>query len=83
MNDGLRGVAKHVMAARGGLGPIVMAALLPGTAPAHRHGIAHWLLLARVQTERGLLVAAERDYRRGHVLRPRATVFAIAQYFTR
>jgi O-Antigen ligase len=43
----------------------------------------HWLLLARVQTERGLLAAARRDYRRAHALRPRASVFELARYFTR
>jgi hypothetical protein len=45
-----------------------------------RLNYAHWLLLARVQTERGMLGSAQRDYRRAHELRPRAAVFALARY---
>jgi tetratricopeptide (TPR) repeat protein len=41
----------------------------------------HWLLLARVQTERGDLPAATRDDAKAHSLRPLAAVFALAPYF--
>ncbi len=36
----------------------------------------HWLVLARIQTERGRLIPAVRDYDRAHQLGPRAGVFA-------
>jgi cytochrome c-type biogenesis protein CcmH/NrfG len=36
---------------------------------------AHWLLLARVQTERGRLARAERDYARAHQLGTEGEVF--------
>ena len=38
----------------------------------------HWLLLARVQTERGAIPAAERDYARARELRPDALVFQLS-----
>jgi cytochrome c-type biogenesis protein CcmH/NrfG len=42
----------------------------------------HWLLLARVDTERGDLAAAARAYSQAHQLRPRALVFQYAPYFS-
>jgi hypothetical protein len=36
----------------------------------------HWLVLARIETERGRLSAAVRDYNRAHELGPRESVFA-------
>ena len=35
----------------------------------------HWLLLARVETERGALAFAVRDYERARSLRPKSFVF--------
>ena len=40
----------------------------------------HWLVLARVETERGRVAFAVRDYDRSHQLRPLASVFALAPY---
>jgi O-Antigen ligase len=42
----------------------------------------HWLVLARIDTERGALAQAVRDYTRAHELRPLARVFALAPYFS-
>jgi hypothetical protein len=42
---------------------------------------AHWLIMARIQTERGLLTLALRDYNRAHALRPLASVFRLGPYF--
>ncbi len=42
----------------------------------------HWLLLARVETERGELSRAARDYLRARRLRPKAGVFYYAPYFS-
>jgi tetratricopeptide (TPR) repeat protein len=42
----------------------------------------HWLLLSRVETERGDLAEAARAYRRASQLRPRALVFQYARYFS-
>ncbi len=42
----------------------------------------HWLVLARIQTERSDLAAAARDYDQAHSLRPLASVFVYAPYFT-
>jgi hypothetical protein len=42
----------------------------------------HWLLLARIETERGDLDAASRDYQRARQLRPEALVFQYARYFS-
>jgi hypothetical protein len=41
----------------------------------------HWLILARIETERGLLGPALNDYRRAQQLRPFASVFAFAPFF--
>ena len=38
----------------------------------------HWLVLARIETDRGRLSAAVRDYDRARQLAPRASVFALA-----
>ncbi|MHB8656594.1 MAG: O-antigen ligase family protein [Solirubrobacteraceae bacterium] len=46
-----------------------------------RTNFTHWLILARIQTERGLLAEAVRDYRQAHRLRPDASVFTFAPYF--
>lgn len=43
----------------------------------------HWLILSRIQTERGLFARAEADYVHAHRLRPRALVFSYARYFRR
>ena len=43
---------------------------------------AHWLVLARIQTERGAIAAAAHDYLRARRLRPRAQVFYYAPYFS-
>lgn len=40
----------------------------------------HWLVLARIETERGQLDVAVRDYDRARQLRPLASVFALAPY---
>ena len=37
----------------------------------------HWLLLARIDTERGQLVSAAQEYQRAHRLRPLASVFTL------
>jgi O-Antigen ligase len=42
----------------------------------------HWLVLARIDTERGALTQAVRDYTRARELRPLARVFALAPYFS-
>jgi O-Antigen ligase len=42
----------------------------------------HWVVLARIDTERGQLVSAGREYRRAHQLRPLASVFTLAPYFS-
>ena len=42
----------------------------------------HWLLLSRIETERGDLVAATRDYDHARQLRPKALVFYNAPYFS-
>jgi O-Antigen ligase len=41
----------------------------------------HWLVLARIEAERGALAAAVSDQARAHRLRPLARVFALAPYF--
>ncbi|HWE34469.1 MAG TPA: O-antigen ligase family protein [Solirubrobacteraceae bacterium] len=41
---------------------------------------AHWLVMARIQTERGQLPLALSDYNRAQQLRPLANVFRIAPY---
>jgi hypothetical protein len=43
-----------------------------------RTNFTHWLLLARIETERGLLGPAVRDYDEAHRLRPRSGVFLAA-----
>ncbi|MBO0769039.1 MAG: hypothetical protein J2O48_10190, partial [Solirubrobacterales bacterium] len=51
---------------------------------AARHGVqnyATWLLLSRIDTERGAISAALKDYRRAHKLAPRASVFTLGPYF--
>ena len=47
-----------------------------------RTNFTHWLLLARIETERGRLTAATRDYRQAYALRPVAAVFTLAPYFS-
>ncbi len=47
-----------------------------------RTNFTHWLLLARIETERGRLTAATRDYREAYALRPVAAVFTLAPYFS-
>jgi hypothetical protein len=42
---------------------------------------AHWLILARIETERSRLPAAAHDYKRAQRLRPLASVFAFAPFF--
>jgi cytochrome c-type biogenesis protein CcmH/NrfG len=42
---------------------------------------AQWLVLARIQTERGLVTAAIKDYDQAKRLRPQADVFRLAPYF--
>jgi cytochrome c-type biogenesis protein CcmH/NrfG len=42
---------------------------------------SHWLILARIETERGQLHAALNDYKRAQQLRPLASVFAFAPFF--
>jgi hypothetical protein len=42
----------------------------------------HWLVLARIDTERGDLGQAVGDYSRAHQLRPLGRVFALAPYFS-
>ncbi|PZS08132.1 MAG: hypothetical protein DLM64_13180 [Solirubrobacterales bacterium] len=42
---------------------------------------SHWLIRARIETERGRLAAATSDYQRAHRLRPLAAVFALAPFF--
>jgi tetratricopeptide (TPR) repeat protein len=42
---------------------------------------AHWLVLARINTERGDVGTAVRDYQRAHQLRPRSASFVLAPYF--
>jgi tetratricopeptide (TPR) repeat protein len=41
----------------------------------------HWLIMARIQTERGLLDVALRDYYQARSLRPLAAVFRLGPYF--
>jgi hypothetical protein len=41
----------------------------------------HWLVLARIEAERGALAVAVSDQARAHQLRPLARVFALAPYF--
>ena len=41
----------------------------------------HWILLSRIETERGNLAAAIKDYKRARQLRPNALVFQYAPYF--
>jgi hypothetical protein len=41
----------------------------------------HWLILARVEAERGAFAAATQDLRRAKTLRPKALVFLYAPYF--
>jgi O-antigen ligase len=41
----------------------------------------HWLVLARIDTERGAIAQAVRDDAHAHELRPLARVFALAPYF--
>jgi hypothetical protein len=43
----------------------------------------HWLIMSRIQTERGHYTTAVRDYGRAHRLRPLATVFIVAPYLRR
>lgn len=43
---------------------------------------AHWLLLARIETELRQLGPAEQAYARAHQLRPESSVFQLAPYFT-
>jgi hypothetical protein len=43
----------------------------------------HWLIMSRIQTERGRYAAAVSDYGRAHKLRPLATVFVVAPYLRR
>lgn len=43
----------------------------------------HWLILSRIETERGDVGAAVRDYKRAQRLRPRGWVFAYAPTFQR
>jgi hypothetical protein len=43
---------------------------------------SHPLLLARIDTERGQLAAASHELARARMLRPRASVFALAPYFS-
>jgi O-antigen ligase len=64
------------------------AGQLPQAADDERRAIAHeptnyvhWLLMARIQTERGLLDVALRDYRQARSLRPLAAVFRLGLYF--
>lgn len=44
-------------------------------------GYGHWLVLARIEAERGRVQAAVRDYDRARTLRPDASVFVLAPYF--
>jgi tetratricopeptide (TPR) repeat protein len=46
-----------------------------------RTNFTHWLVLARIETERGRLGAAVRDYQQARSLRPQAYVFEVAPYF--
>jgi hypothetical protein len=46
-----------------------------------RTNFTHWLLLSRIETERGAVTAAASDYRQAHKLRPLAAVFQYAPYF--
>jgi uncharacterized membrane protein YtjA (UPF0391 family) len=46
------------------------------------NNFAHWLVLSRIETERGYLAAAARDYVRARELRPKAQVFFFAPYFS-
>jgi tetratricopeptide (TPR) repeat protein len=46
-----------------------------------RLNFSHWLILARIETERGRLHAALSDYKRAQQLRPLASVFAFAPFF--
>jgi hypothetical protein len=46
-----------------------------------RTNFAHWLVLARIETESGQLSTAVRDYQLARSLRPQAAVFAFAPYF--
>jgi hypothetical protein len=41
---------------------------------------AHWLVMARIQTERGLLATGVRDLDQAQLLRPLANVFRLAPY---
>ena len=43
----------------------------------------HWLVRARIETERGMVAAAVADYRRARRLRPLGIVFAQAPFFSR
>ncbi len=40
---------------------------------------AHWLILARIETEQGRLASAAHDLQQAHRLRPLSTVFAVEQ----
>jgi tetratricopeptide (TPR) repeat protein len=63
-------------------GDLTRAAADLRTATEHEStNYTHWLLLARVQTERGRLAAALRDDAKAYSLRPHAAVFALAPYF--
>ena len=44
-----------------------------------RTNFANWLVLARIQTERGFYTAAANDYDRARRLRPQGQVFQLAQ----
>jgi cytochrome c-type biogenesis protein CcmH/NrfG len=58
------------------------AADLQRAAADERTNFRHWLILARIQAERGRIRAGAADYAEARRLRPRALVFAWAPYFT-
>lgn len=47
-----------------------------------RTNFQHWLILARIETEEGNVGAAVADYDQARRLRPHASVFALAPYFS-
>jgi tetratricopeptide (TPR) repeat protein len=63
-----------VLESIGRLGPA--AADLHAAISREPQSYEHWVVLARIETERGRLAAAVRDYDRAHQLGPHARVFA-------
>jgi hypothetical protein len=47
-----------------------------------RTNFRHWLILSRIETERGDFAAAVRDYEQARRLRPKALVFVYSPYFS-